>query len=78
MSNELDNLQKKLAQYETVFRGKEVRVGEYWTAGNTVEVYDHDEGGVIVSFEVDETGRKVLHLYECGEGFSMYEDGGYV
>jgi len=44
MSNELDNLQKKLAQYETVFRGKEVRVGEYWTAGNTVEVYDHDEG----------------------------------
>jgi len=79
MSNEIEGLKKRLAQYESTFRGVEVRAGDYWHAGPgyTVEKYEHDEPGVILGIEIDETGRKMLHLFEDGEGFSMYEDGRY-
>lgn len=74
---EIENLKRKLALYEGTFRGVEVRVGDYWYAapGYTTGQYEHDEPGMIVGIEVDETGRKLLHLSNYGEGFSMYEDG---
>jgi len=77
---EVDNLhlRSRLAKYESTFRGKEVRVGDHWWSGRTEQVFEHDEDGVIVAVETDKTGRKLLHLYEGGEGFSMYEDGGFV
>jgi hypothetical protein len=75
MMNEIEQLKQKLAQYENTFRGVEVRVGGFWRAGSTKKVYEHDEDGIILNISIDEDGRKMLDLYEDGEGFSMYEDG---